>query len=49
VVVGLWMGLFPDLRRVDRLTDVKPPQPPGNLAEEQAGPVSRSSDSPTIV
>jgi MFS family permease len=26
VVVGLWMGLFPALRRVDRLTDVKPPE-----------------------
>jgi MFS family permease len=45
LVVGLWMRLFPELRRVDRLTDVKPPQ----SAEEQAGPVSRSSESPTIV
>jgi MFS family permease len=26
-VVAIWMGLFPGLRRVDRLTDVKPPQP----------------------
>ena len=34
-VVGFWMGLFPDLRRVDRLTDVKPPSPPddpGNIS-----------------
>jgi hypothetical protein len=46
VVVGLWMGLFPELRRVDRLTDVKPPEP---ASAEQAGPVSRSSESPTIV
>jgi len=26
VVVGVWMWLFPGLRRVDRLSDVKPPQ-----------------------
>jgi hypothetical protein len=26
VVVGLWIWLFPGLRRVDRLTDVKPPE-----------------------
>ena len=25
-VVGLWMWLFPDLRKVDRLEDVKPPE-----------------------
>jgi MFS family permease len=45
LVVAIWMGLFPDLRRVDRLTDVKP-QP---AAEEQAGSVSRSSESQTMV
>jgi MFS family permease len=27
VVVGIWMSLFPGLRKVDRLTDVKPPDP----------------------
>ncbi|HVY98946.1 MAG TPA: MFS transporter [Dongiaceae bacterium] len=43
VVVAVWMGLFPDLRRVDRLTDVKPPEP----AAEQAGPVIRSTESPS--
>jgi hypothetical protein len=26
VVVGLWMRLFPALLRVDRLSDVKPPE-----------------------
>jgi MFS family permease len=44
-VVGIWMGLFPDLRRVDRLTDVKPPEPPAERpAAEQAGPVIRSTE-----
>jgi predicted MFS family arabinose efflux permease len=44
LVVAIWMGLFPDLRRVDRLTDAKPS--PG---QEQAGSVSRSSESQTMV
>ncbi len=26
-VVGIWMWLFPDLRKVDKLSDVKPREP----------------------
>jgi MFS family permease len=50
LVVALWMGLFPALRRVDRLTDVKPPEnrvmP---AAREQAGSVIRSTESPSNI
>ena len=41
VVVGAWMWLFPALRQVDRLSDVKPPIP--RAAAEQSDAVKGSS------
>jgi len=39
-VVGLWMWLFPPLRRVDRFTDV---QPKSEMAARRLGPVASAA------